>query len=40
MPAAAAAAELRTHAGSQFDPEVVAALLTVVFDNDRVAAAG
>ena len=40
MPAAAAAAELRTHAATQFDPEVVAALLSVVFDNDRVAAAG
>jgi diguanylate cyclase (GGDEF)-like protein len=40
MPASAAAAELRANSGSQFDPEVVAALLTVVFDNDRVAAAG
>ena len=40
MPAAAAAAELRAHAATQFDPEVVAALLSVVFDNDRVAAAG
>jgi diguanylate cyclase (GGDEF)-like protein len=40
MSAAAAAAELRANAGTQFDPEVVAALLIVVFDNDRVAAAG
>jgi diguanylate cyclase (GGDEF)-like protein len=40
MPAAAAGAELRANSGTQFDPEVVAALLTVVFDNDRVAAAG
>jgi diguanylate cyclase (GGDEF)-like protein len=40
MPAEAAAAELRAHAGTQFDPEVVAALLSVVFESGRVAAAG
>jgi two-component system cell cycle response regulator len=40
MPPEAAAAELRANAGTQFDPEVVVALLSVVFDNDRVAATG
>ncbi|HMI72783.1 MAG TPA: HD domain-containing phosphohydrolase [Solirubrobacteraceae bacterium] len=40
MPPEAAAAELRANAGTQFDPEVVGALLSVVFDNDRLAAAG
>jgi diguanylate cyclase (GGDEF)-like protein len=30
-----AAAELRRHAGRQFDPDVVEALLTVVLDGDR-----
>ena len=40
MPAEEAAAELRANAGTQFDPDVVTALLAVVFDNDRLAAAG
>jgi diguanylate cyclase (GGDEF)-like protein len=40
MPAEDAAAELRANAGTQFDPEVVAALLAVVFDNERLAATG
>jgi putative nucleotidyltransferase with HDIG domain len=40
MSAEAAAAELRANSGTQFDPEVVTALLTVVFDYERVAAAG
>jgi two-component system cell cycle response regulator len=40
MPAEHAAAELRAHAGTQFDPEVVTALLAVVFDNERLAATG
>jgi HD-GYP domain-containing protein (c-di-GMP phosphodiesterase class II) len=40
MPAEDAAAELRAHAGTQFDPEVVTALLAVVFDNERLAATG
>jgi two-component system, cell cycle response regulator len=40
MPAEDAAAELRTNAGTQFDPEVVTALLAVVFDNERLAATG
>jgi HD-GYP domain-containing protein (c-di-GMP phosphodiesterase class II) len=30
-----AAAELRRHSGTQFDPRVVEALLAVVFDADR-----
>jgi diguanylate cyclase (GGDEF)-like protein len=34
-----AAGEMRGNSGTQFDPEVVTALLTVMFDNDRVAAA-
>jgi two-component system cell cycle response regulator len=33
-----AAEELRANAGTQFDPEVVDALMTVVFDNDRISA--
>jgi two-component system, cell cycle response regulator len=33
MPPELAAAELRAHVGTQFDPNVVAALLTVVFDG-------
>jgi two-component system cell cycle response regulator len=33
MPPQLAAAELRAHMGTQFDPDVVAALLTVVFDG-------
>jgi two-component system cell cycle response regulator len=40
MSAEDAAAELRAHAGTQFDPEVVTALLAIVFDNERLAAAG
>jgi diguanylate cyclase (GGDEF)-like protein len=40
MPPEDAAAELRANAGTQFDPEVVTALLAVVFDNERVAATG
>jgi two-component system, cell cycle response regulator len=40
MPAEDAAAELRANSGTQFDPEVVAALLAVVFDNERLAATG
>jgi two-component system cell cycle response regulator len=40
MSADDAANELRANAGTQFDPEVVAALLAVVFDNERLAAAG
>jgi len=40
MPAEDAAAELRANAGTQFDPEVVTALLAVVFDNERLAATG
>jgi two-component system, cell cycle response regulator len=40
MPAEDAAAELRANAGTQFDPEVVATLLAVVFDNERLAATG
>jgi two-component system cell cycle response regulator len=35
-----AAEELRANVGTQFDPKVVAALLTVVFDNERLAATG
>jgi two-component system, cell cycle response regulator len=39
LPNAVAAEELRSNAGTQFDPEVVAALLSIVFDNERLAAA-
>jgi two-component system cell cycle response regulator len=35
-----AADELRAHSGTQFDPRVVAALLTVVFDGRRALRAG
>jgi two-component system cell cycle response regulator len=35
LPADQAAGELRAHAGTQFDPAVVDALLAVVFDGDR-----
>jgi two-component system cell cycle response regulator len=38
LPAEVAAEELRTNTGTQFDPEVVAALLAVVFDNARISA--
>jgi two-component system, cell cycle response regulator len=40
MSAEDAAAELQANVGTQFDPQVVAALLAVVFDNDRLAATG
>jgi diguanylate cyclase (GGDEF)-like protein len=40
LPHAVAAQELRANIGTQFDPRVVAALLTVVFDNERLAATG
>jgi two-component system cell cycle response regulator len=40
MPPEAAAADLRANSGTQFDPEVVTALLSVVFEDDRVAATG
>jgi two-component system cell cycle response regulator len=37
LPDETAAEELRANTGTQFDPEVVTALLAVVFDNDRVS---
>jgi diguanylate cyclase (GGDEF)-like protein len=40
LPPDVAAEELRANVGSQFDPKVVAALLSVVFDTDRLAATG
>jgi diguanylate cyclase (GGDEF)-like protein len=39
LPPETAADELRANAGTQFDPEVVGALLAVVFDNQRLSAA-
>jgi len=39
LPAETAAEELRVNAGAQFDPEVVDALLAVVFDNQPLSAA-
>jgi HD-GYP domain-containing protein (c-di-GMP phosphodiesterase class II) len=38
LPPEVAAEELRANTGTQFDPEVVAALLAVVFDNARMSA--
>jgi HD-GYP domain-containing protein (c-di-GMP phosphodiesterase class II) len=39
LPTETAAEELRVNAGTQFDPEVVDALLAVVFDNQPLSAA-
>ncbi|HEX7298539.1 MAG TPA: diguanylate cyclase [Solirubrobacteraceae bacterium] len=39
LPADVAAEELRANTGTQFDPEVVGALLAVVFDTGRISAA-
>jgi two-component system, cell cycle response regulator len=39
LPAETAGDELRANAGTQFDPEVVGALLDVVFDNQRMSTA-
>jgi two-component system cell cycle response regulator len=38
LPPEVAAEELRANTGTQFDPEVVGALLAVVFDSERMSA--
>jgi two-component system, cell cycle response regulator len=39
LPPEVAAEEMRANIGTQFDPEVVAALLAVMFDNERMSTA-